>query len=176
MKRRQFLLRDGRVTSPPPIVPHISCRLPCELKGGYDEHATREEPQSISISARRPDPIGRTSSQVYRTQQHHGPSKSIWALEKTQVDFMISCPLARRVSAKGPSTVWQCPNDFRFRPESRHQYQTSACLKGRVEDGRGSWRPMAIAPFPIPAHRTGRAALPHPALRLASPRGTRRCS
>jgi hypothetical protein len=35
---------------------------------------------------------------------------------------------------------------------------------------------MAIAPFPIPAHRTGRAALPHPALRLVSPRGTRRCS
>src|SRR6516162_5733795 len=46
---------------------------------------------------------------------------------------------------------------------------------GRVEDGRGSLGPMANAPFPIPAHRTGRAALPHPALRLASPRGTRRC-
>src|SRR5262249_21390003 len=46
---------------------------------------------------------------------------------------------------------------------------------GRVEDGRGSLGPIANAPFPIPAHRTGRAALPHPALRLASPRGTRRC-
>jgi hypothetical protein len=40
---------------------------------------------------------------------------------------------------------------------------------GRVEDGRGSLGPMANAPFPTPAHRTGRAALPHPALRLASP-------
>src|SRR5207244_5365329 len=29
------------------------------------------------------------------------------------------------------------------------------------------------APFPIPAHRTGRAQLRHPALRLASPRDTR---
>ncbi len=29
-------------------------------------------------------------------------------------------------------------------------------------------------PFPIPAHRTGRADLRHPALRLASPHGTRR--
>ena len=32
----------------------------------------------------------------------------------------------------------------------------------------------AIAPFPIPAHRTGRAELRHPALRLVSPQGTRR--
>src|ERR1700720_2732486 len=45
---------------------------------------------------------------------------------------------------------------------------------GRVEDGRGRLGPMAIAPFPIPAHRTGLAELPHPALRLASLRGTRR--
>src|SRR5262245_59196259 len=35
---------------------------------------------------------------------------------------------------------------------------------------------MASAPFPIPAHRTGRAELPHPALRLASPQGPRRGS
>src|SRR5262249_51691495 len=41
---------------------------------------------------------------------------------------------------------------------------------GRVEDGRGSLGPLANAPFPIPAHRTGRAELPHPALRLASPK------
>ena len=33
---------------------------------------------------------------------------------------------------------------------------------------------MAIAPFPIPAHQTGRADFRHPAFRLASPRGTRR--
>jgi hypothetical protein len=40
---------------------------------------------------------------------------------------------------------------------------------GRVEDGRGSLGPMANAPFPIPAHRTGRADFRHPALRLVSP-------
>jgi hypothetical protein len=34
---------------------------------------------------------------------------------------------------------------------------------GRVEDGRGSLGPMANAPFPIPAHRTGRADFRHPA-------------
>src|SRR3981189_3292789 len=45
---------------------------------------------------------------------------------------------------------------------------------GRVEDGRGSWGPMANAPFPIPAHQTGRADFRHPAFRLASPHGTRR--
>jgi hypothetical protein len=47
---------------------------------------------------------------------------------------------------------------------------------GRVEDRRGSLGPMANAPFPIPAHRTGRADFRHPALRLASPQGTRRRS
>ena len=45
---------------------------------------------------------------------------------------------------------------------------------GRVEDGRGSLGPMANAPFPIPAHQTGRADFRHPAFRPASPRGTRR--
>src|SRR6185369_3240804 len=45
---------------------------------------------------------------------------------------------------------------------------------GRVEAGRGSLGPLAIAPFPIPAHQTGRADFRHPAFRLASPRGTRR--
>src|SRR5262245_63281180 len=45
---------------------------------------------------------------------------------------------------------------------------------GRVEDGRGSLGPVASAPFPIPAHRTGDPDFRSPALRLASPRGTRR--
>jgi hypothetical protein len=49
-------------------------------------------------------------------------------------------------------------------------------FRGRVEDGRGNLRPMANAPFPIPARRTGRAGLRHPALRLVSSHGTRRCS
>src|SRR3954465_15872022 len=44
---------------------------------------------------------------------------------------------------------------------------------GRVEDGRGSLGHLGIAPFPVPAHQTGRAGLPHPAFRLVSPRGTR---
>lgn len=39
----------------------------------------------------------------------------------------------------------------------------------RVEDGRGG-----IAPFPVPAHQTGRADFPHPAFRLASPQSPRR--
>src|SRR5262245_17695593 len=39
---------------------------------------------------------------------------------------------------------------------------------GRVEDGRGG-----CAPFPIPAHQTGRADFPHPAFRLVSLQSTR---
>ena len=38
---------------------------------------------------------------------------------------------------------------------------------GRVRNGRGSLGPMAITPFPIPAHRTGRTDFRYPALRLA---------
>jgi hypothetical protein len=45
---------------------------------------------------------------------------------------------------------------------------------GRVEDGCGSLGPMADAPFPIPAHRTGHTDFRYPTLRLASPQGTRR--
>src|SRR5215813_2898830 len=41
----------------------------------------------------------------------------------------------------------------------------------RVEDERGGLGPVANAPFPIPAHRTGRADLRHPAFRLASSTG-----
>ena len=52
----------------------------------------------------------------------------------------------------------------------------SKCRDGRVEDGRGGWRPEAITPFPVPAHRTGRADFRHPALRPASSRGIRRGS
>ena len=40
-------------------------------------------------------------------------------------------------------------------------------ITGRVEDGREHWR-LSAAPFPIPAHQTGRAQLRHPAFRLAS--------
>ena len=42
-------------------------------------------------------------------------------------------------------------------------------FSGRVEDGRGGY-----APFPVPAHQTGRADFPHPAFRPASPRSFRR--
>src|SRR3954452_13763907 len=47
---------------------------------------------------------------------------------------------------------------------------------GAVESrGRARWLgPCGNAPFPVPAHQTGRADFPHPAFRLVSPRGTRR--
>jgi hypothetical protein len=40
--------------------------------------------------------------------------------------------------------------------------------------GAVAWGLLANAPFPIPAHQTGRADFRHPAFRLASPRDTRR--
>jgi hypothetical protein len=55
-------------------------------------------------------------------------------------------------------------------------YLADLLASGRVEDGGGSWGPMAITPFPISAHRTGGPDFRSPALRLASPQGTRRGS
>src|SRR6202023_3340866 len=49
-------------------------------------------------------------------------------------------------------------------------------VPSRVEDGRGGLGPMANTPFPVPAHRTGRADFRHPALRPVSSRGIRRGS
>src|SRR4029077_21157882 len=48
----------------------------------------------------------------------------------------------------------------------------SASVQSRM--GAVAWEPLAITPFPIPAHQTGRADFRHPAFRLASPQGTRR--
>jgi hypothetical protein len=45
---------------------------------------------------------------------------------------------------------------------------------GRVEERRGGSGLATRVPFPLPAHRTGRAVLPHPAHRLASSRDRRR--
>jgi len=42
----------------------------------------------------------------------------------------------------------------------------------RVEKRRGG--DFGLTPFPLLAHQTGRAELPHPAFRLISPRGPRR--
>ena len=58
--------------------------------------------------------------------------------------------------------------------EPARRWPTLHVRCGRVEDGRGSLRPMANAPFPIPAHQTGRADFRHPAFRPASPQCTRR--
>ena len=70
---------------------------------------------------------------------------------------------------------WSCPvGKVRRTVASVRNRPSGGRRHGRVEDGRGSLGPMASAPFPIPAHRTGRADFRHPALRLASPQGTRR--
>jgi len=42
---------------------------------------------------------------------------------------------------------------------------------GQKSRGQAWWH---LAQFPVPAHQTGLAALPHPAFRLTSPKGTRR--
>src|SRR6202166_1913624 len=83
-----------------------------------------------------------------------------------------------------PASVWTLSKIAHTRPTSRlsgAQRRDSIRERdfrfGRVEDGRGSLGPMANAPFPTPAHQTGRADFRHPAFRPASPQGTRRdCS
>jgi len=60
----------------------------------------------------------------------------------------------------------QRPNSLPF---SSHLLTTF--IFSRVGVGRGC--DANVAPFPIPAHRTGREDFPHPALRLVSRCGTR---
>src|SRR5215207_1372319 len=58
----------------------------------------------------------------------------------------------------------------------RNRVRTSPGNVRIVESRTGAvaWALWGNAPFPVPAHQTGRADFPHPAFRLASPRGTRR--
>ena len=80
-----------------------------------------------------------------------------------------------------PTTVWL-----------RQSGEMRASLRGRVEMWRGDCRPnisvaapfvwrcltgSTVAPFPHPAHRTGRADFPHPALgQDLTPSPTARCA
>src|SRR5215213_9621331 len=56
----------------------------------------------------------------------------------------------------------------------RNRARTSPGNVRIVESRTGAvaWALCGNAPFPVPAHQTGRADFPHPAFRLASPRGT----
>jgi hypothetical protein len=77
----------------------------------------------------------------------------------------MSCPATSDADTQATWPIWvKCAPDL----------LSVARVLGRVENGRGSLGPMASTPFPILAHRTGLAELPHPALRLASPPGPRR--
>src|SRR5262249_280876 len=109
-----------------------------------------------------------------------------WTGVCSAVSYLVAVPIAERIGLINTMVFTHLPSNILLilTPLAPSLATAIALLlvrsalsqmDGRVEDGRGSLGPMANAPFPIPAHRTGRAALPHPALRLASPRGTRRC-
>src|SRR6267143_278373 len=82
--------------------------------------------------------------------------------------LMMRCTLAVREGSRAdlPTTSPAGPESPQLR---MRQDEPARSGFGRVEDGRGCLGPMANAPFPIPAHRTGRADFRHPALRLVSP-------
>ena len=54
--------------------------------------------------------------------------------------------------------------------------RTRPVRMSRVEDGRGGCALKNPAPFPVPAHQTGRADFQHPAFRLTLPYDPRRTS
>src|ERR1700693_5951371 len=78
------------------------------------------------------------------------------------------------------ATEWGSVVNLRSRnPQARMSGHPAIVAKGRVEMWRGGFRPnisvaasfvwrclsgSAMTPFPHPAHRTGHADLPHPAL------------
>ncbi len=91
-------------------------------------------------------------------------------------------PMRLRGWRRGPKRSARSPNEG-------YRLVHGQGVASRVEEGRGGGRlpvamagafaaaasvRLAVAPFPLPAHRTGRADFRHPALRLASPQGTRR--
>jgi hypothetical protein len=69
------------------------------------------------------------------------------------------------------NTYSRYPRTARHSPAKPAACRTTlfAMQKGRVEERRGC-RGMSPAPFPFPAHQTGRADLPHPAFRQTSSR------
>ena len=72
--------------------------------------------------------------------------------------------------------VGQQPNDVPKGVESRRDAVAEGVgitVDRRLSPDAGA-SVHAMAPFPLPAHQTGRADLPHPAFRLASPQGPRR--
>src|SRR5207244_2137725 len=85
---------------------------------------------------------------------------------------LISMMARSTGSNQRPNTLTQDRiSQRRPKPLAPHG-RTIHWVESRV--GAVAWGPLAIAPFPIPAHQTGRADFRHPPFRLASPQGTRR--
>ena len=102
-----------------------------------------------------------------RTKGRHDPCVGLRATPV--VEAMVACVLADTCCATAPSAA-EIGFIMLFRTASvplAHAHE-----RGRVEDGRGF--DAEVAPFPVPAHQTGRADFPHPAFRLASSPGSRR--
>ena len=82
-----------------------------------------------------------------------------------------------RVPRPSPAPQPQAPTARALRATKKRDPAQSQATRNqspsRVEDGRGGLGHVGIAPFPVPAHQTGRAGFPHPAFRLASPQSTR---
>ncbi len=80
-------------------------------------------------------------------------------------------PIAESASTVALATLFDPFNDG----STRFMAMTTPLV---VESRKGAvaWAALGIAPFPFPAHQTGRADFPHPAFRLASSQDTRRWS
>ena len=110
-----------------------------------------------------------------------------WTGVCSAVSYLVAVPIAERIGLINTMVFTHLPSNILLilTPLAPNLATAIALLlvrsalsqmDGRVEDGRGSWGPMAITPFPISAHRTGGPDFRSPALRLASPQGTRRGS
>ena len=128
-------------------------------RGGSADPGSRSEPRSLAQGRRGADRCEPWLQSTVRVRA--------WKPEAAFVTRLRPARLPRQAARQlpdQPTTPWVEPSSTG---------DTRRLGARRVEDGRGGLGHVGIAPFPVPAHQTGRADLPHPAFRLASPQGTR---
>ena len=147
---RSFIFKVTRVSSFPVRVAYCR-RLGCGPRG---------PPARTPLRCSRQSAVSRRQSAVAKARRQLTIHNTQFIIHNSQFTIQ-NWPLSL-------SSI-TCP---RSSPPTTYDIPPTSLLFSRVGVGRGS--DSSVVPFPIPAHRTGRADFPHPALRQDSPPDSRR--